>query len=220
MISVANSMRDTSAWHPDNRASLVIAFTASMLVMAGFATLFLAAPRLRWAHDIERDPERLVLTPPISQLPARHPRHRTLASFPQVSPLQTISPLPLPPLAAPHPFTMQGYLDEREQQNSAVLRDKVTAGDLQRGLGKVTEKPALSDNQGYRTAGGQEIVRNGDDCAQIQVVQGSSSPTNRAYVAEPTDCPGATPDAGQEMGKSLNEWAKKVQQSQSPPPVN
>jgi hypothetical protein len=188
-----------------------------MLVVGGFATLFIAAPKLRLPRDIESSPERLVLSQPISAPPTRRPRHKVLAPVPRTQQLQNISPSLPVPFAAPLPFIAQDYLDERGQQNAAALRDKVTAGDLQRNLGKAIPKPALSDNQGYRTAGGQKLVRNGDDCAQIQTVQGSSSPTNRAYIAEPTDCPGATPDAGQEMGKALNEWAKKVQQSKSPP---
>ena len=123
-------------------------------------------------------------------------------------------------MTGPDSFSLQDYLDERAKENATALKNQVTGGDLKRNLGKSTEQQALPDNQSFRSVGGQKIVRSGSGCAQIQTVQGSSSPTNHVDIAEPTACPGEAPDVSQEMGKALGDWAKKTQQSQpqAPPP--
>src|SRR6185437_15395131 len=148
--------------------------------------------------------------------PARLPRHRAPArTLPSAIPLRDQAWPPLqPPVSLPETFTAQDYLEERAQQGAAALRDKVMGTDLQRELGKAKEMPALKDNQSFRTAGGDKVVRSGDSCAQVHTVQGSPSPTNKIDIAEPTGCPGGSPDAGSEMTKAVQDWAKK----QSPPP--
>jgi hypothetical protein len=130
-------------------------------------------------------------------------------------------PLPVA-VSAPGGITpldyLQDYLDGRARSNATAVQGKVMGKELQRALGKPTEMPALRDSQSFRRSDGQKVVRTGDGCAQIQTVQASPSPTNHVDIAEPIDCPGGTPDASQEMGKSLDDWAKKLQQSQAPPP--
>lgn len=212
------SLHSTVAWRPDARASLSFAAAAMALVVAGFAALFSATPALKLSRDVDRVVERLLLAAPTPAPPPRHTPYRLLAPVPKALPLQTLLP-PMPtPIVAPSGFAIQDYMNERAQQDAAVLRGKVTAGDLQRDMSKTAAKPALADSGGYRTVTGQKIVRTGDNCAQIQTVQGSSSPTNRAQIAEPTDCPAGSHDASREMGKALDEWGNKVHQAQAPPP--
>jgi hypothetical protein len=135
--------------------------------------------------------------------------------------LQSVWP-PLPTVvSAPGGHTPQGYLREylveREQEIAAALRAKVTGKGSAPGLPKPPPAQALPDDQSYRNVDGQKIVRTDDGCAQIQTVQGSPSPTNHVDLAEPTACPGGSPDASEEMGKGLDDWAKKVQRSRPPP---
>lgn len=210
----------SGAWRPDIRASMGGAIAAALLLMAGFAALFSAAAPFKLSQSKPSVREVLVLaeqTPTVSRpVPrARVPRPVLPVQLPE---LQRLPPLAPAPVTGPDNFSLQQYLDERAQDNAAALKDQVTRSDLQRNLGKQVDKPALQDNQSFRSVGGQKIVRSGGGCAQIQTVQGSSSPTNHVDVAEPTPCPGATPDASQAMGKSLDDWARKAQQSQPAPP--
>lgn len=208
-------MLNAAAWQPDTRASLGVAVAALLFLLAGFAALFSATPKLKLSRDHDAAVEQLVLTAPIVPPFPRRLHHRMPAPV-TPPPLPQIAVPVLPPLAAPYGFTTEDYLNELNRQSAAALRNKVTAGDLQRNLGKVTENPALPDNQGYRTVDGDKIARSGNRCAQIQTVQGSPSPTNRIAIAEPTACPGGSPDAGQDIGQALDAWASK--QHRSPPP--
>lgn len=205
---------DSGAWHPDTRASLAGAVAAALLVMAGFFALFSAAPILKLSHDTQSPIERLMLAEPVPPPPAprlRVPSHTPPVTLPL---LPSAWPPLLAPVTAPGGFTQQDYLDERARGNAAALRAKVMGSDLQRVLGKPTEKQALPDNQSFRSIDGQKIVRSGGGCAQIQTVQGSSSPTNRINLAEPTGCPGV-PSEQEEMAKALQDWADK---HRPPPP--
>jgi hypothetical protein len=205
-------------WRPDGRASLAAAAVAGLLAMTGFAALFSSAVPIGLSQSAPGVREVLVLAQPTPRLPrpiprARAPRPELPVQLPE---LQRLPPVLPAPLMGPDSFSLQEYLDERARENAAALKDQVTGGDLRRNLGRSTGNEALPDNQGYRTVDGQKVVRSGDSCAQIQTVQGSSSPTNKIDIAEPlASCPGAS---DHDMGKALDDWAKKVRQSQQPPP--
>lgn len=207
------------SWHPDARLSFGLACVAALLVMAGFAALFSSAASIRILPPAAGLPERLVFAPP-EPLPPPRPSRRRRASVPSAPapiPLrdQPWPPL-LPPISRPPAFTAEDYLKERAQQGAAALRDKVTGNELRRDLGKVTDLPALRDNQGIPTTGGDSVVRSGDSCAQVHTVQGSPSPSNKINLAEPMpSCPGSP---RQDMGKALQDWAKKLRQAQPPVP--
>jgi hypothetical protein len=190
-------------------------------MMAGFATLFSAAASFKLAQSTPAVREELLLAEPVPDVPqpTRHP-HLGRPVLPVALPELQRMPPPsaLAPLPSPDSFSLQNFLDERSKGNAAALKNQVTGKDLQRNLGKQADKSALPDNQSYRSVDGQKIVRSDSGCAQIQTVQGSSSPTNRIDIAEPTGCPGGSSDASQEMGKALDDWAKKAQQSQPQPP--
>src|SRR4051812_36267856 len=98
-------MQNAVAWNPDSRASLALAATMLMLVMAGFAALFSVAPKLKLFQDTERNPERLVLAEPMPVSPA--PRHRVLTPLPPMPLLQGSRPTLLAPMVLPHPITSQ-----------------------------------------------------------------------------------------------------------------
>jgi hypothetical protein len=211
---------DNNNWRPDLRASLSGAVVAALLVMVGFAALFTVAP-FKLPRSAPAVREELILAEPTPAVPRPGPRARlarpTLpVALPELQ--RMLPPNPLAPLTRSDSFFLQEYLDERAKGNAAALRDQVMSNDLQRNLGKHTDKSALPDNQSFRSVGGQKIVRSGGACAQIQTVQGSSSPTNHIDIAEPTRCPGESLDTSQEMGKALDDWAKKAQQSQPQPP--
>jgi hypothetical protein len=191
---------------------------AALLLMAGFAALFSSAATFKLSQPAPGVREVLVLAEPTPVAPRPAPRIRTPRPVlpVQLPELQRLPPLPPAPVTGADRFSLQDYLDELAKGNAAALKDQVTRSDLKRNLGKSVVQEALPDNQGFRSVGGQKIVRSGGRCAQIQTVQGSSSPTNRIDIAEPTDCPGGTADASQEIGKALDDWAKKAQQS--PPP--
>lgn len=205
---------DRGAWRPDARASLGFAAAAALLVMAGFAALFSAAS-FKLTQSTPAVREELVLAEPVPELPPPRARSRpahhvlpmALPELPRMPPPAALAPLP-----GPDSFSVQDFLDERAKSNAAALKDQVTGKDLQRNLGKQTEKPAISDNQSYRTIDGQRVERGGGGCAESQTQQGSSSPTNHFEVGRPISCPGM-PDASEEMGKALQDWAGK-----HPPP--
>ena len=211
---------DSGHWHPDLRASLSLAAAATLLVMAGFAALFSTVAPFKLSQTSPSVREVLVLAEPTPRVPRPIPRARIpRAVLPvQLPELQRLPPLPQATVTGRDSFSLQDYLDERAKAGAVALKDQVTASDLKRNLGKSTEQQALRDDQGFRGVGGQKIVRSGGSCAQIQTVQGSPSPTNHVDIAEPTSCPGESPDASQEMSKSLDDWAKKARQSQSSPP--
>lgn len=210
----------SGAWRPDARASLGGAIAAALLLIAGFAALFSAAAPFKLLQPAPSVREVLVLAQPASRVSRPIPRARVQRPVlpVQLPELQRLPPFAPVPVTGSDSFSLQQYLDERAQDNAAALKDQVTRSDLQRDLGKQVDKPALQDNQSFRSVGGQKIVRSGDGCSQIQTVQGSSSPTNHVDIAEPTACPGEAPDASQEMSKSLDDWAKKARQSQPTPP--
>lgn len=212
------SVGESGAWRPDLRASFGLAVAAMLLVTAGFAALFRSAASVHLLSPIAAVRERLVFSSPPPPLPPRRPRRRApVFSMPAPIPVpdQPWPPL-LPPISVPAAFTAQEYLKERAAQDAAALRGKVTGGSLGRELGKTTGMPALRDNQSIPTAGGDRMVRSGDSCAQIHTVQGSPSPTNKIDLAEPmAACPGSS---GQSISDALEEWAKKTQRSQPPPP--
>jgi hypothetical protein len=208
---------DSRSWRPDVRTSLGGAIVAALLVMAGFAALFSAVPPLKLSQPAPEVREELVLAEATSVPPRPRPRVRVpRPSLPvQLPELQRMAP-PVPePIQATDSLSLQDYLDERAKENAAALKDKVTGSDLRRALGKPTEKQALPDNQSYQTIDGQKVVRTGGGCAEIHTVQASPSPTNHVDIAEPTDCPGGSPDASQQMGKALEDWAEK---HRAPPP--
>ena len=208
----------SGAWRPDTRASLGMALAAALVMTAGFVALFSTAPKLRLSHDTDRVREQLVFAEPLPVPRIPRPHVHAPAAPARVPLLQSAWP-PLPaPIAAPGGFSTQDYLEERRQQNAAALHDQVTGSDLKRKLVKPVEQQALPDNQSYHTVDGQKVVRNGGGCAEVHTVQGSSSPTNRVDVAAPISCPGGRPDASQEMGKALEDWAKKVHLPQPSPP--
>lgn len=222
MHPVRRSTADSGVWRPDARASLGMAAAAALLVMAGFIALFATSPRFNLSRNAERpQEEQLVFAAPPPSLPPR-PILRSRARMPTPAanlPLAQSAWPPLPePITAPGGVNAQDYLDERKQQNAQALKDKVTGSDLKRNLGKQIETPAISDNQAYRTIDGQRVERGGGGCAESQTQQGSSSPTNHFEVARPITCPG-TPDTSQQMGKALEDWAKKAQQAHPPPPI-
>lgn len=206
------------SWHPDARVSFGLACVAALLVMMGFTALFASSASIRFLQPSATMPERLVFAAPLPPLPPRIRRRRPSAlSAPSPVPIQERSWPPLqPPISQPPDFTAQDYLKERAQQGAAALRDKVTGNELRRDLGKVTDLPALRDNQGIPTTGGDSVVRSGDSCAQVHTVQGSPSPSNKINLAEPMpSCPGSP---RQDMGKALQDWAKKLRQAQPPVP--
>jgi hypothetical protein len=207
---------DSGDWRPDTRASLGGAVAASLLVTTGFVALFTVAP-FKLPQSAPAVREELILAEPTPAVPPPRSRARLARpALPVALPELQRMPPPAPlPLTSPDSFSLQEYLDERAKDNAAALKDQVTRSDLKRNLGKQADKSALPDNQSYRSVDGQKIVRSGGGCAQIQTVQGSSSPTNRIDIAEPTDCPGGSPDASQEMGKALDDWAEK---HRAPPP--
>lgn len=217
-----NDWDSGGAWRPDARASLGGAIAAALLLMAGFAALFAAVAPFKLSQPAPSVREVLVLAQPTPMVPRPIPRMRAPrpVSPVQLPELQRLPPFAPAPVTGPDSFSLQQYLDERAQDNAAALKDQVMRSDLQRNLGKQVDKPALQDNQSFRSVGGQKIVRSGGGCSQIQTVQGSSSPTNHVDIAEPTRCPGAAPDTSQEMGKALGDWARRAQQSQpqTPPP--
>ncbi len=218
MQAEKRSTRDSGAWRPDARVSVGIAFGATLVVMLGFAALFSAVPKLRLSRDTDRVREQLVFAEPLPTPPVPRPHVHASAAPARVPLLQSAWP-PLPvPIAAPGGFSTQDYLQERRQQSAASLQDQVTGSDLQRKLDKPVEQQALPENQSYHTVDGQKVVRTGGGCAEVHTVQGSSSPTNRIDVAAPISCPGASPDASREIGKALEDWAKKVHLPQPPPP--
>lgn len=210
---------DSGAWRPDARVSLGSAAVAVMLVTAGFTALFSAAS-FKLMQPAPAVREELVLAEPVPDLPPPRARPRlarprlplALPELPRMPPPAALAPLP-----GPDSFSVQDFLDERAKSNAAALKDQVTGKDLQRNLGKQTEKPAISDNQSYRTIDGQRVERGGGGCAESQTQQGSSSPTNHFEVGRPITCPGSTPDAGQEMGKALQDWADKHPVPPPPP---
>jgi len=209
----------SGAWRPDARVSLGFAAAAAMLVTAGFAALFSAAS-FKLMQPAPTVREELVLAEPVPDLPPPRARPRlarptlpvTLPELQRMPPPTVLAPLP-----GPDSFSVQDFLDERAKSNAAALRDQVTGSELKRDLGKQIEKPAISDNQSYRTIDGQRVERGGGGCAESQTQQGSLSPTNHFDVARPIGCPGA-PDASQQMGKALQDWSKKTQQASPPPP--
>jgi hypothetical protein len=207
-------MGERGAWRPDARTTLGISVVAASLLMAGFAALFSSAASIKLLQPIATVPERLVFAAP--PLPRPMPRQRAPAlSRPAPIPLveQPWPPLQ-PPISLPQAFTAQDYLKERAQQGAAALRDKVTGGDLRRDLGKVSDVPALRDNQSIPVSGGDTLVRSGDSCAQVHTVQGSPSPTNKINLAEPrASCPGVS-DKDKGIGRALQDWAEKHR----PPP--
>lgn len=213
--------RITSAsgtWHPDARASLGMAVAAAVVVIFGFVALFAAAPSFRLPRHRDRLEEQLVFAEPLPTPRIPHPHLHASAIPARVPMLQSAWP-PLPvPIAAPGDFSTQDYLEQRQQQNAAALKDQVTGSDLKRELNRPVEQQAVPENQGYRTVDGQKVVRTGGGCAEVHTVQGSPSPTNRIEVAAPISCPGGSPDASQEIGKALDDWAKKVHRVQPPSP--
>jgi hypothetical protein len=217
MYARKRSTWDSGAWHPDVRASLSGAVATALLVMAGFAALFSAVPPLKLSHPAPEVREELVLAEPTPVPSQPRPRMRIPhPSLPVQLPELQRMPAPVPePSRAPDSLSLQDYLDERAKENAAALKDMVTSSDLRRALGKPTEKQALPDNQSYQTIDGQKVVRGGGGCAEIHTVQASPSPTNHVDIAEPTDCPGGSPDASQQMGKALDDWAEK---HRAPPP--
>ena len=218
MQAEKRSTRDSGAWRPDARVSVGIAFGATLVVMLGFAALFSAVPKLILSRDTDRVREQLVFAEPLPTLPTPRLRaHLSTAARPLPLLQDAWPPLPVP-IAAPGGFSTQDYLEQRRQQNAAALQDQVTGSDLKRKLDKLVERQALPENQSYHTVDGQKVVRTGGGCAEIHTVQGSSSPTNRVDVAAPISCPGSSPDASREIGKALEEWAKKVHLPQPPPP--
>ncbi|HEY1771882.1 MAG TPA: hypothetical protein VGH91_01670 [Gammaproteobacteria bacterium] len=219
MYARKHSSWDSGVWHPDVRASLSGAVAAALLVMVGFAALFSAVPPLKLSQAVPEVREELVLAEPTPVPPRPRPRaHIARPLLPvQLPELQRMPPPVLAPPQAPDSISLQDYLDERAKENTAALEDQVTGSDLRRELGKPTEKQALPDDQSYQTIDGQKVVRSGGRCAQIQTVQGSSSPTNHVDIAEPTDCPGGAPDASQQMGKALGDWAEKHRVPPPPP---
>ena len=204
----------SGAWRPDVRVSFGGAAAAALLVLAGFAVLFSATPGFQLSHDTDRLREQLDLAelaapPP----PMLRPRLRAPAPSPNLPLVQSAWP-PLPaPVATPGGFGIQDYLDQRARGDAAELRDRVTGGDLKRELGKPMEKPALPDNQGYRSVDGHEVVHAGGGCAEVHTLQVSPSPSNHVAVAEPISCPGASEQ--DDMGKALQDWAEK---HRPPPP--
>jgi hypothetical protein len=217
MYARKRSTWDSGAWHPDVRASLSGAVATALLVMAGFAALFSAVPPLKLSQPASEVREELVLAEATPVPPRPRPRARVLRStLPvQLPELQRMPP-PVPePSRAPDSLSLQDYLDERAKGNATALKEQVTSSDLRRELGKPTEKQALPDNQSYQTIDGQKVVRSGGGCAQIQTVQGSSSPTNHIDLAEPIHCPGGAPDASEQIGKALDDWAET---HRAPPP--
>ena len=208
---------DSGAWHPDTRASLAGAVAAALLVMAGFTALFSAAVPFKLSSPAPSVREELLLAEPTPVPPKARPHVRMAHPALPVQ-LPELQRMPPPvPLRAPDSFSLQDYLDERGKGTAAALKDQVTGSELKRDLGKQGEKPAISDNQSYRTVDGQKVERSGGGCAESQTEQGSSSPTNHFEVARPISCPGGTPDASQQMGKALDDWAKKAQQAPPPP---
>ena len=207
------SLGKTGAWRPDARATLALAAAAALLVSAGFALLFSSAVSIRLPQPATPLREQLVFSAP-PQLRPIHRRPARTSTLPEPVPIREQLWPPLqPPISVPEAFTAQDYLRERAELGAAALRDRVTGGDLKRSLGKAADVPALQDNQGYTTAGGDKVVRSGDSCAQVHTVQGSPSPTNKIAVAEPmAACPGASK---QDMGKALQDWAEK---HRAPPP--
>lgn len=207
----------SGAWRPDARATLGGAVAAALLVMAGFVALFSAVAPFKLSQSAPGVRETLVFAEPVPVPP--RPRLHVRAPHPtlpvQLPELQRMPP-PVP-LRVPESFSLQDYLDERAKGDAAALRDQVTGSELKRDLGKQTEKPAISDNQSYRTVDGQRVERGGGGCAESQTQQGSSSPTNHFEVARPISCPGATPDASQQMGKALQDWADQHRASPPPP---
>jgi len=196
------------------------AVAAALLLMAGFIVLFSSAASFKLPLSVPSVREVLVLAQPTPRVSRSNPAARALRALPRVQlpELQRLPPVLPAPVTSPDSFSLQEYLDERAKENAAALKDQVTGSDLKRNLGKQVDKPALEDNQSFRSVGGQKIVRSGGSCAQIQTVQGSSSPTNHVDIAEPTACPGGPPDASQQMSKALDDWARKAQQSQPTPP--
>jgi hypothetical protein len=208
----------TETWRPDTRVSLGLAVAAALLVAVGFAALFASAD-IRFLPPAAVIRERLVFSAPAPRrLPPRVPR-RPMPALSRPAPISLrdqLWPSLQPPISLPVASSAEDYLKERAQQGAAALRDKVTGGQLTRNLGKVTEMPALRDNQSIPTTAGDSMVRSGDSCAQVHTVQGSPSPTNKINLAEPmATCPGSPK---QDMGKALEDWAKRLHDTQPPPP--
>lgn len=201
-----------------------MAVVAALLVTAGFAALFTVAPtlNLKLSHGAASAEEDLFLNAPAPPPRRLSPRARPRAPAAREPTVRSDWP-PVPPpitaaLPAPGVYSQQDYLDERAQRNAAALKGQVTGSELKRDLGKETERPALFDNQSYRTVDGQRVERGGGGCTESQTQQGSSSPTNHFDVARPISCPGDAPDESQQMRKALDDWAKQAHQVQSPPP--
>ena len=207
-------------WQPDVRASLALASGALLLLTALFVAL-LTTPLRQYFGPAPRFPERMVFrlpAPDVMRSPRVRPPPPRAAGLP-LKPLSPLPPLPRPVTTSiPSGDVIQDYLRSQQPGVAERLRTQVTGGDLTHELQKPAgEMPALRDDQSFRTTGGDKVVRSGDDCAQIHAVQGSSSPTNHIDIAEPTACPGGTPGASRDMGKALDDWARKVQQSRPPP---